>query len=49
MNAPTVPMVLGYAPMAAIHAEFDDCVAQALACRDEGLHAALLRLHQHLA
>lgn len=49
MNAPAAPLVLGYAPMDAIHAEFDDCVAQTLACRDEDLYAALLRLHQHLA
>lgn len=46
MDAPSV--LLGYAPMDAVHAEFDTLVARALACDDAGLHPALLDLQAHL-
>lgn len=48
MNKATGSVILGYAPMDAIHREFDALVAKALACRDEGLLAALDEVHEHL-
>lgn len=42
------PIELGYGPMDSVHAEFDELVAQALACQDEELSACLQRLTEHL-
>jgi hemerythrin len=47
VNAPT-PIVLGFAPMDAVHAEFDTLVAHAVDCPDEELHASLTRVQDHL-
>ncbi|MDH0777795.1 hypothetical protein N5C96_30750, partial [Delftia tsuruhatensis] len=48
MKTPDPSKPLGYAPMDAVHAEFDTLVAQALACPDDRLHACLARLQEHL-
>lgn len=42
------PVLLGYAPMDQVHAEFDEIVAQALACPDAALHEQLQRVTAHL-
>lgn len=42
------PVVLGFAPMDAVHAEFDALVARALAADDTRLHACLLEVDAHL-
>lgn len=44
----SAPVLMGYAPMDAVHAEFDELVAAALACPDDELHAALVRVKTHL-
>lgn len=48
VNAWNSAAVLGYAPMDAVHVEFDTLVAQALACTDDELLACLQRLQSHL-
>ena len=48
MNASTTPAVLGYAPMDAVHLEFDGLVARALGCTDDELLSCLQRLQAHL-
>lgn len=42
------PVLLGYAPMDKVHAEFDELVGLALACPDAELHARLQRVAAHL-
>lgn len=42
------PVVLGFSPMDAIHAEFDELVTAALACDDTQLAGALQRVTAHL-
>ncbi|MGE0333246.1 MAG: bacteriohemerythrin [Ramlibacter sp.] len=41
-------VLLGYAPIDSVHAEFDELVVNAQACADDELHASLQRLHAHL-
>jgi hemerythrin len=48
VNAHPPSKLLGYAPMDAVHAEFDDLVAQALSCPDDQLMPCLERLQDHL-
>jgi hemerythrin len=48
MQASASPTLLGYAPMDAVHGEFDGLVAEATACADGQLPACLQRLHAHL-
>jgi hemerythrin-like metal-binding protein len=45
---PQSTVLMGYAPMDAVHAEFDQLVAAALAAPDELQHAALVKVHEHL-
>jgi hemerythrin len=42
-------VLMGYAPMDAVHAEFEALVAEALACPDAELHDTLVRVKAHLA
>lgn len=42
------PVVLGYAAMDTLHAEFDELVARALGADDAQLHACLLQVNAHL-
>jgi hemerythrin len=48
VNAPDPSKVLGYAPMDAVHAEFDELVGRALACPDDALLPCLEHLREHL-
>lgn len=48
VNPPIASVVLGYGPMDAVHAEFDELVAGARFCPGVALHPALLRLQEHL-
>src|SRR3954471_2557155 len=45
---PQTTVLMGYAPMDTVHAEFDQLVGAALASPDDGLHAALQRVREHL-
>lgn len=53
MNSPLIarengPVVLGFAAMDAVHAEFDSVMAEALACPDGALAEQLARVVDHL-
>lgn len=48
MNALEQTVVMGYAPMDSVHAEFEQLVAATLAATDADLYAALQRLDAHL-
>lgn len=48
MNRATQNVLMGYAPMDAVHADFERLVDFALACPDADLHAALLCVREHL-
>jgi hemerythrin len=48
LNVPQPTKPLGYAPLDAVHAEFDDLVARTLACADDELLSCLERLQTHL-
>lgn len=41
-------MKLGYTPIDAVHAEFEELVGRARSCEDAELTSALERLHEHL-
>jgi hemerythrin len=50
MNAPqpNANVLMGYAPMDAVHAEFEELVERTLAAPDSELHACLERVQAHL-
>ena len=45
---PRTTVLMGYAPMDSVHAEFDDVVVAALEGPDSELHARLQRVREHL-